>query len=39
MLLTQTWYTYLGDAAVPSIELIPQPQMSSASNDAITTGA
>ncbi len=38
MLLTEPWYTYLGDAALPSAELIPQPQMSSASNDAITTG-
>ena len=37
MLLTEHWYTYLGDVALPSAELIPQPQTSSASNDIITT--
>jgi hypothetical protein len=45
--VSQAWTSYVpygtlvyipGDAALPSVELIPQPQMSSASNDTITTG-
>ena len=37
MLLTEPWYTYLGDVALPSTELIPQSprQMSSASSAPI----
>jgi tetratricopeptide (TPR) repeat protein len=41
MLLTEPWYTYLGDVVLPSIELIPQPpnQMGSACSATITTEA
>ena len=41
MLLTEPWYTYLGDVALPSTELIPQlpNQMNSVSNATIPTEA
>ena len=39
MLLTEPRYTYLGDAALLSAELIPQPQMSSTIDSVITTEA
>ena len=37
MLLTEPWYTYLGDTALASTEISPQPsnQMSSASKDSV----
>lgn len=38
-LLTEPWYTFLGDHAVPSTVLIPQPQVNRASEDANITGA
>ena len=41
MLLTEPWYTYLGDAALASAEISPQPsnQMSSASNYSVLDGS
>lgn len=41
MLLTEPWYTYLGDVAIPSVELVPQSpiQMSSASNATLPAEA
>jgi tetratricopeptide (TPR) repeat protein len=41
MLLTEPWYTYLGDVVAPSIELIPQPppQIDYTCSSTVTTEA